>query len=607
MRYRFPEEFINRVRESNDLVEVASEYMTLTRSGDRYRGLCPFHREDTPSFFISADKQLYHCFGCGAGGNIINFVMNIENLDFIDAVKLLAERAGLPIPSEYSRNHEETRYSLIQQIYHINLTAAKFFVASLSKSKKALNYLLKRGLTAEIIKQFGLGYAPEGWDNLIKHLENKGFSKDAIAKSGLVIQRKDGGGYYDRFRDRIIFPIVNARNKVIGFGGRVLGDGVGPKYLNSPETPVFNKGSSLYGLNIAKKFVDKGEIIVVEGYMDVISLHQGGIRNTVASLGTAFTSRQADLLKRYCNNVIIAFDSDAAGRSATLKGLEILQSAGCNVKVLELPQGKDPDEFIRMSGKEEFNKLVGNALSLMDYRIKLLERRYNLQDRQQKVAFLKECTKLLTQLTSEIEISGYIKYLSQKTGIYESAIRKEIVHMKNKGLGRNRNIYGKIRHNNSAAVYTRTVKPANIEAEENLLSLMLNNSYALESISRKLTDGDFTGEFHRRLFKEILAKYRGGKVEVADLLNVFHDQEEIKKVVFLAEKQLSFDGGEEIDKFIDDCINAIFMHRERERAQLIKEQIGKLANKANRTEEEEKLYRNLCTEFVCIQRKLMGL
>ncbi|MDI6706226.1 MAG: DNA primase, partial [Bacillota bacterium] len=364
MKYSFPEEFINKIRESNDLVEVAAEYMTLSKNGDRYRGLCPFHREDTPSFYISAEKQLYHCFGCGAGGNVITFVMNIENLDFIDAIKFLAERSRIPLPQQQFDSGYSRRYKLQEELFRINLEAARFFVNCLTGSRKAKQYLKDRGLDVKTIREFGLGYAPEGWDNLLKYLESKGFTEESIGISGLMSERKSGSGMYDRFRDRIIFPIIDVRGRVIGFGGRTIEEGGTPKYLNSPETPVFTKGNNLYGLNIAKKHTDSGEIIVVEGYMDVISLHQRGIKNSVASLGTAFTPSQGELLKRYSRNIVIAYDSDAAGHSATIKGMDVLQSVGCKVRIIELPDGKDPDEFVRNYGSEAFYELVRKAPSL---------------------------------------------------------------------------------------------------------------------------------------------------------------------------------------------------------------------------------------------------
>jgi len=606
MKYRLTEEFINRVRESNDLVEVASEYMGLTRNGDRYRGLCPFHKEDTPSFFVSADKQLYHCFGCGAGGNVFNFIMGIENLDFVDAVIFLADRVGLPVPEPNFQNGTDSRYKLIQKIYRVNLEAAKYFVDCLVKHKRPLDYLINRGMAMDTIRRFGLGYSPDGWDNLLRYLRSKGFSDDLIARSGLSIKRKEGSGYYDRFRNRIIFPIINVRDKVIGFGGRVLNDDETPKYLNSPETPIFIKRNNLFGLNIARKHIDKGEIIVVEGYMDVISLHQRGINNVVASLGTAFTPQQAEILKRYCKDVVIAYDADAAGQAATLKGLEILQSVGCNVRVLEIPEGKDPDEYVINHGRQEFERLIKNALSFVDYWIKLLKKKYNLKDRQQKLQFVKEAANLLANQSSEIEISEYIKFLSHSTGIYETALREEVMRIKKANMGYKRNIYGKNRYNNSAEEYKMPIKNACMEAEENVLALMLKDKATFMDLTNKIEQENFTDQFHRKLFGKIASVYDKGEAKVVDMLNLFENQQEINRIVELTEKEFFLDN-KEMDKFIKDCIDTIRVNNDRQKAEYLKEQISQISAKAGRTQEEEKIYRKLCTEFVNIQRQLRGL
>ncbi len=606
MKYRFPEEFIDRVRESSDLVEVASEYLTLTRNGDRYKGLCPFHREDTPSFFISADKQLYHCFGCGEGGNVFNFIMGVEKLDFIDAVKFLADRAGIAIPRAYEGSQDDGRYKFIQKIYSANLEAARFYAGSLRSSKRAMDYLLKRGLTTETVRHFGLGYAVNEWDRLLNYLKKKGFSDDIIAGSGLFIKRKDGSGFYDRFRNRIIFPIIDVRGRVVGFGGRVLDSADGPKYMNSPETPVFIKRNSLYGLNTARKHIHGEEIIVVEGYMDVISLHQRGIKNVVASLGTAFTRQQAEMLKRYCRNIVIAYDADAAGQTATLRGLEILQAAGCNVKVVEIPEGKDPDDYVSMYGGQAFEQVVKNGYTFMDYRIKLLREKYDLDDRQQKLQFLKEVSGLVAGLDSEIEISEYIKVISHSTGIYESALREEIFRIKKGNAGYKRNIYGKNRHNNSVEQVKHTIKDAVGEAEENILALMLKNIRSYTDLGGRVAREDFSDRFHRKLMEAINLLSNKGRLNVADLLNLFDDREEINRIVSLAEKDISVDV-DDMDKFVEDCIYTIHMHRDRQRANYIKQQISELSGKTDRTGEEDQLYRKLCTEFVNIQRKMRGL
>lgn len=603
MEYRFPEEFVNKVREANDLVEIASEYMTLTRSGDRHRGLCPFHREDTPSFNISADKQLYHCFGCGVGGNVITFIMSIENLGFVDAVKLLADRAGMSLPQNGQEKGVSERYKISQRILEANVAAARYYAKCLSGSQKAIQYLSGRGLSSKIIRQFGLGYAPEDGDSLMGYLKKAGFSPAIIEKAGLISRSRRSGSVYDRFRDRIIFPIIDVRNRVIGFGGRSMGASKGPKYLNSPETPVFVKGSTLYGLNDAKRHIVNGEIIVVEGYMDVISLHQAGINNAVASLGTAFTPRQGEILKRYSSSIVIAYDTDAAGQAATLKGMDILEAVGCKVKILELPEGKDPDEYIQTHGRDSFKDLVAGALPLVDYKIAMLEKKYNLTDRHDRMEFLKEAALVLAKLDSELDRTEYIRMVADKAGTYEAALRKEIVRIAHAGRVRKRNISGKNRHNNNTQEYSYSVKAANIEAEKNLLILMLKEKKLSQHISERISAEDFTDRLHKKLYEMLQSARR----EDADIINAFDDQRDVNRVVAMMQESLPV-ALEDIDKMISDCIHTITIHKYKLRVSFLKGEIERLAGRgAARTEDEEKEYKGYCEEFMSIQRKLKGL
>ena len=606
MGYQIPEDFINRVRENNDLVEVASEYMTLTRNGDRYTGLCPFHREDTPSFNISVDKQLYHCFGCGVGGNVINFVMSIENLDFVDAVKILADRCGMLMPKEGVKKGVSDEYKLTKRILEINVAAARYYANCLSKSEKAMEYLKGRGLDSKTVRSFGLGFAPEGWDELAVYLKHKGFEQAVLEKAGLVSRNKSGG-IYDRFRNRIIFPIIDVRKRLVGFGGRALGDTKGPKYLNYPETPVFYKGSTLYGLNFAKDHIQNDEIIVVEGYMDVISLHRAGIRNAVASLGTAFTQRQAEVLKRYSSSITIAYDTDAAGQAATRKGMEILKAAGCKVRILQLPDGKDPDDYIKSHGREEFLKLMEKALPLTDYRIALLEKKYDLADRQDRIEFLKEAVLVLSKLDSELELAEYTRMIAQKTKVYESTIRKEIYRIAGRDNRRSRNIYGKNRHNSNGGEYSYSVKAANLEAEKNLLILMLKEPKLRADISGRLTGSDFSDALYGRLFEILKSKGNQDSLKEADIVNAFTDQGEVNRVVAMIQQSLPA-SGEGIDKLIGDCIHTISIHKYRIRSDFLKGEIERLAGRGKeRTQDEEELYKGYCEEFVRVQRRLKGL
>jgi len=352
----YPEQIIEEVRLRNDIVEVVSGYVKLEKKGRSYWGLCPFHNEKTPSFSVEPNKQFFYCFGCNKGGSVIHFIMNIENLEFVEALKFLADRAGIALP-ETEDPQEREKAEQRKVILEINRQAARFYFRSLAGKDglKAQNYLKKRGLLAKTIKQFGLGYAPAEWDGLTRELLKQHFPADLLIKSGLSIRAKSGE-LVDRFRDRIMFPIFDIRGNIVGFGGRVL-DGSMPKYMNSPDTPVYNKSRELYGLNYARMSPSK-RLLIVEGYMDVISLHQAGIDFAVASLGTALTRMQAWILKKYSEEVIIAYDSDSAGQAATMRGLDILEETGCNVKVLILPEGKDPDEYIRIHGPDKFKNLI---------------------------------------------------------------------------------------------------------------------------------------------------------------------------------------------------------------------------------------------------------
>lgn len=607
MENRIPEDFINKVRENNDLVEVASEYMTLKRNGDRYTGLCPFHREDTPSFNISVDKQLYHCFGCGVGGNVINFIMGIENIDFLDAIKLLADRCGMSIPDRAAKKGLSDEYKLTRRILEANVTAARYYVKCLSQSKEAMDYLVGRGLDKTTIIRFGLGYAPDRWVSLTKYMQRKGFELALLEKAGLARRNKKGSGVYDRFRNRIIFPIIDIRKRLVGFGGRAIGDSEGPKYLNSPETPVFLKGSTLYGLNIAKNHIEDGQIIIVEGYMDVISLHREGISNVVASLGTAFTSKQAEILKRYSSSIIIAYDTDTAGQAATHKGMDILETAGCRVKILRLPEGKDPDEYIRSHGKQGFEQLVKDALPLTDYRLAVLEEKYDLSDRQDRIDFLKEAVSVLAKLESELELTEYIKTVVQKTGAYESTVRREILRVAGRGKAHKRNIHGKNRHNSNVGEYSYSVKAAYFEAEKNLLILMLKDFDLRNRIAQRLETNDFTDALHRRLFEMIRDVGADERVIEADIINSFTEQHEVNRVVDMVQQDLPL-VGDDMDKFVNDCIHTLYIHKYKLRSDFLKGEIERLTSRGKqRTQDQEEMYRGYCEEFVKVQRKLKGL
>jgi len=420
----YPEEVIEEVRISNDIVDVVMEYVRLERKGKDYFGLCPFHKEKTPSFSVAPAKQIFYCFGCGKGGNVIQFIMEIENLSYIDSVKFLADRARIQLPDGDSP--EEREKALIKQrLIEINKEAARFFFSKLNSTEgeKARWYLRNRSIKESTIRKFGIGYSSDSWDELFRYLREKGFEEEHILKSGLVLRSKTGT-FYDRFRGRIMFPIFDIRGNVIAFGGRVM-DSTKPKYMNSPETVIYNKSRNLYALNFAKNSGEK-RLIIVEGYMDVISLHQSGIINTVASLGTALTESQGRTLKKYAEEVIISYDADAAGQSATMRGLDLLSDIGCHVKVLIIPDGKDPDEFIRKNGVEEFKKLVDRSVSLVEYKIKVLKQSINTDTIEGNIRFLNKTADILSKIDNSVEREMYIKKLAAQYRISEESILSEV-------------------------------------------------------------------------------------------------------------------------------------------------------------------------------------
>lgn len=427
MYNNYSDELIEEIRINNDIVDVVSEYVRLEKKGKNYFGICPFHKEKTPSFSVEAGKQIFYCFGCGKGGNVIHFISLIEKLDYVESIKFLADRAKIALPED--NDEEQLEKSRKRQLVsRINLIAARYFndVLNSKQGEKGAAYLRKRQISGNIARRFGLGYSTEDWDGLYKHLIAQGIKDDEALLSGLVL-KSSKGTIYDRFRGRLMFPIFDVRGNVIGFGGRVLDNSL-PKYMNSPETPVYSKGKHLYALNFAKNSGSK-KLIVVEGYMDVISLHQSGINNAVASLGTALTESQGRMLKKYADEIIISYDADTAGQAATQRGLDILSNIGCNVKVLTVPDGKDPDEYIRNNGSEGFKKLVSGALSLVEYKIKALRKEHDLSTTDGRIAFLNKAAAVLAKIDNVMEREMYIKKLSSEYQVSEEAILTEIMRM----------------------------------------------------------------------------------------------------------------------------------------------------------------------------------
>lgn len=427
----FPEDLIEEIRVNNDIVEVISDYVKLDKKGKNYFGRCPFHNEKTASFSVEPVKQIFNCFGCGKGGNVIHFIMSIENMDFPEALKFLADRAKIQIPEVNEGTQDNTKARLKKELLEINVEAARFFHNNLvnEKNRYPMTYLADRKIEKQTIIKFGIGYAEDKFDTLYKHLLGKGYSENTILSSGLVILKEETKKVYDRFRGRIIFPIFDIRGNVIAFGGRVM-DSSQPKYMNSPETEVYQKGKHLYAMNFAKSACAK-QIILAEGYMDVISLHQSGIINAVAPLGTALTDSQGKLLKKYTEEVVLSFDSDNAGQAAALRSIDLLNEIGCSIRVLSIPSGKDPDEFIKSKGVEEFKRLVNNAKTLVDFKLDILDNKIDTSTNDGKVKFLDKAMVILDKIDNNVERELYVKKLSKEFGVSEQSIYSEMARQQN--------------------------------------------------------------------------------------------------------------------------------------------------------------------------------
>lgn len=417
-----PESFLQELIERNDIVDVVSGYVRLTkRTGSNQFGLCPFHSEKTPSFSVSADRQIYHCFGCGKGGGVINFIMEIENLNFPEAVDFLAKRVGMTVPEQENDRESQKRRRMLD----LNRDAARFFHSCLSKpeGESARQYMQRRRLSPAIAKRFGLGCAPDSWDGLLKEMRSLGYSEKELFDAGLVRAGKNGG-FYDTFRNRLMFPVIDVRGDVIGFSGRILGDGE-PKYMNSPETLVFNKSRNLFALNLAKKS-KSGYIILAEGNIDVVMMHQAGFDSAVASLGTSLTPEQARLISRYTNEVVIAYDSDGAGQKASQRAIGLLEKLDVKVKVLSISGAKDPDEYIKAKGADAFRNLIEKSENHIDFRLQAVTSKYDLSVDEQKVAFLKEASELVAHLSGTVERQVYARRVASMAEVSPDVVTQEV-------------------------------------------------------------------------------------------------------------------------------------------------------------------------------------
>ena len=547
---RYSEEVIEEVRNANDIVDVVSQYVTLKRSGRNFFGLCPFHKEKSPSFSVSPDKQIFHCFGCGVGGNVIHFLSKIEGINFVETLQALAERANIQLPKLDSEESNEI-IELKSKIYKINEMTAKFYHENLykSESKLAQEYIKKRKLDNNTLKNFLIGYSSAN-NQLYSYLKMQGFKDDEILKSNLVNKTSDGR-FIDRFRKRLIFPIQDIKNRVIAFGGRVLDDSL-PKYINSPEGLIYSKGRHLYGLNVARKSNVK-DIIIVEGYMDCVSLHQRGISNAVASLGTALTEAQGRLLRRYGEKIIIGYDSDSAGQNATMRGLEILNNLGCDIRILQMDGAKDPDEYVIKYGSGRFNLLVNKAISLVEFKIKTLKNTMDLENINDKIKFLVEIAKIISNIDNKMEQEIYIDKISNEYNITKEAIYSQINKLMYSNSQGQKTL--EIKRNNlkniNKKILDKNVSENDIKREKMLIWLLINDpKKTYNEVKNIIEIDDIKVEKNKNVIKKLYEEFEKGNININNLLNLF-EQSDVDYITGIMSENLEIT---DINKGIKDIV-----------------------------------------------------
>ncbi|MCI8597939.1 MAG: DNA primase [Lachnospiraceae bacterium] len=545
----YPEELVEEVRMKNDIVDVISSYVRLQKKGNNYFGLCPFHNEKSPSFSVSSDKQMYYCFGCGAGGNVFTFLMEYENYTFPEAIKYLADRCGTELPEvEYS---EEARRQSDQksQLLEIHKKAARYFYYQLKREggRQAYEYLRGRELSDDTIRGFGLGYSSIHSNDLYQYLKKEGYS-DALLKESGLITMEERRGAHDKFWNRVMFPIMDVNHRVIGFGGRVMGDAK-PKYLNSPETKIFDKSRNLYGLNFARRS-RKPNMIICEGYMDVIALHQAGFTQAVASLGTALTAQQSILLKRYTNEVLLTYDSDEAGTKAAMRAIPILQEAGLFVRVINMKPYKDPDEFIKALGTEAFKERIDQAQSSFLFEVEVLERGYDLKDPARKTAFFDEVAKKLLTFSDELERNNYIEAIAGKYGISYETLRKKVNQM---GM-----TYGgatPVRRPRDLSGQKKEKEEGMDTSQKLLLTWMISDPKYFRAIQKWIEPTDFTIPLYEKVARMLYEQQAEGRINPAGIIAKFEDAGEQRQVASVFNATLKqIETKEETEKALQETI-----------------------------------------------------
>lgn len=583
---RYSDEILNEVRENSDIVEVISQYVHLKRSGRNYFGLCPFHNEKSPSFSVSPDKQIFHCFGCGVGGNVFTFISKIEGIGFKEAIENLADRAGIVLPK--STNNEDSRKEeLKSKVYKVNNFTADYYHKRLYKpeSKAGQEYVKQRKLTNETLESYNLGFSGN-YDELYKVLRKEGFNDEEILESGLV-KKNEHGQYVDFYRDRFMIPILDVRNRVIAFGGRVLGDAKRFKYLNSPENIVYSKGKHLFGLNVAKRY-DHKKLLIVEGYMDAISLHQRGITNVVAALGTALTTNQGWLLRRNAEQVILGFDADGAGQNAIMRAMEVMQNMGCDMRVLQMTGAKDPDEFIIKYGSARFQKLMNEAISLLEFRVKVLEQNLDLEVASDKVKFLNEIAKLIAKIDNTIEQEIYIEKLSQGYNISKEAIFGQV----NKLQYSSRNQTNNLEKPKPVVIHKKETNVDNkvseevVKRENTIISILINNPENFQMIKEHMKIEDFKYDLNIKIVKALYEELEKEDSNISLVLDKI-DDEEIKNhlTAIMAEDYGITDNA----KAIED----IMKKYEREKLEERRDELINLSSKEMDAEKKKELGKEL--------------
>ena len=547
---RYSDEIIDEVRQTNDIVDIISQYVHLKRSGRNFFGLCPFHNEKSPSFSVSPDKQIFHCFGCGVGGNVFTFLTKIEGISFIEAVQTLAERSNIQLPT-LENTIDSAKEELKAKVLKVNEFTAQYYHENLYKpeSKIVQEYIKKRKLSNETLKSFRLGFSGR-FDELYHALKKEGFQDAEILESGLV-NRNDNGRYIDRYRNRLMFPICDARGKVIAFGGRVLDDSK-PKYINSPENIVYSKGRHLFGLNVAKKG-DTKKILIVEGYMDVISLHQRGITNVVASLGTALTEQQGWLLRKNSEQIILSFDSDEAGIKAKLRSIEILQNMGCDLRVLQLEGAKDPDEFIVKFGEGRFKLAMDNAISLVEFKVKNLKKDLNLENTGDKIKFLNEIAKLISKVDNTMEREVYIEKIAKEYDISKEAIYAEVNKLTYKNVKTEKVLERPKPVVTHKKVETKEVSEAIRRRENTIISILLTGDLSIyEIIKQNITIEDFKDNLNKQIATKLYEELEKGNSNINSILDNLSDEEQNHITAILADDYEI----NNIEKAIDDIMQS---------------------------------------------------